>query len=104
MLGGRLAALDVTWWDRALFAREAIVAGFLRRLVGSSKGSTTNFVPWAQRLPVPSVATTAEETDGTRGRLLVWYAWPSVYTAYQDGRGAWWFSHWMDVDELRVTP
>ena len=47
---------------------------------------------------------TVDEAAGTRGRLLVWYAWPSVYSAYQDGRGAWWFSHWIDVDDLRVTP
>ena len=82
----------------------AVVDDFLRRLFGSPKGATNTFVPWAQRLPVPSVATIVEETNGRRGRLLVWYGWPSVYSAYQDGAGVRWFSHWINVDDLRVTP
>lgn len=103
VLSSRLQGLDVTWWDRGLFRGERAVADFLSRLVGSNRGSTVGFVPWAQMLPVPSVATAVDEAQGRRGRLLVWYAWPSIYTAYQDGDGAWWFSYWMDVAELRVT-
>jgi hypothetical protein len=104
VISSRLQGLEVTWWDGGLFRGERAVADFLSRLVGSNRGSTVGFVPWAQQLPVPSVAMTVEETRGRRGRLLVWYGWPSVYTAYQDGDGTWWFSYWMEVDELRVQP
>jgi hypothetical protein len=104
VLSSRLQGLEVTWWDRGLFRGERAVADFLSRLVGSNRGSTVGFVPWAQMLPVPSVATTVDEAQGRRGRLLIWYAWPSIYTSYQDADGAWWFSHWMEVEELRVPP
>jgi hypothetical protein len=104
LMTGRVSVVEVDWWDRALFKADAAVDAYVRRLLGASSGSTTTFVPWAQRLPVPSLTAITEERDGHRGRLRVWYQWPSVYTAYQDGDGTWWFSHWLGRDDVRLPP
>lgn len=98
-----IAALEVTWWDPALFVTEAKAADFLRRLAKEPKGSTVTFVPWAQALGVPAVVANVDHAPGSRGTLHVWYGWPSVYGAYRDGSGTWWFSDWIDVETLRVS-
>jgi hypothetical protein len=99
---GRIATLEVTWSDAALFRTDDDTAAFLRRLVTIPKGSTTTFVPWAQALGVPSVAAIVEHAEGHRGSWHVWYAWPSVYCVYRDGNAKWWFGYWLDVDGLRL--
>jgi hypothetical protein len=103
VVGGRIETLGVSWWDRTLFPAESAVEAYLQRLLASSSGSTTVFVPWAQRLPAPSVAATAGETGGRRGRLLLWYAWPSVYLAHQDGDATWWFGYWLEREDVRLA-
>ncbi len=103
VVGGRIETLGVSWWDRTLFTAESAVEAYLQRLFASSSGSTTVFVPWAQLLPTPSVAATAGETGGRAGRLLLWYAWPSVYLAYQDGDAKWWFGHWLEREDVRLA-
>jgi hypothetical protein len=102
LVDGRIRALDVTWADPALLPTDDDAARFLRRLLSVSQGSTSTYVPWAQGLGVPTLVATVEETDGARGSWHVWYAWPSVYSVYRDGRGTWWFSHWMNVGALRL--
>ena len=99
---GRIATLEVTWSDPALFRTDGDTEAFLRRLVTIPRGSTTTFVPWAQMLGVPSVAALVEHTEGRRGNWHIWYAWPSIYCAYRDGNATWWFGYWMHVDGLRV--
>jgi hypothetical protein len=99
---GRIATLEVTWSDAALFRTDGDTEAFLRRLLTIPRGSTTTFVPWAQMLGVPSVAALVEHTEGQRGSWHIWYAWPSIYCAYRDGNATWWFGYWMNVDRLRV--
>jgi hypothetical protein len=57
----------------------------------------------ARHLPDRTL-TAATAEGGGRGHLRVWYHWPSVYTAYQDGDGKWWFSHWLERDDVRLPP
>jgi len=94
----------VTWTDPRLFTPRDRAAEFLRRLLTSPSGSTYTHVPWAQAQHVPSVVATVRHAQGDAGSWHVWYAWPSIYAAYRDGAGTWWFSHWMDVEALRVAP
>jgi hypothetical protein len=101
LVAGRIAALDVTWSDVALFRTNAETEDFLRALLTVPKGTTRTHVFWAQMLGVPSVVATVEHTQGARGSWRVWYAWPSIYCVYRDGRGAWWFGHWFEVEALR---
>lgn len=102
VVAGRIAALTVTWSNPALFGTAKDAADFLRRLLDSRKGSTYPHIPWAQNLGVPDVAATVQHSDGKNGRWLVWYAWPSVYSAYQDGTGRWWFSAWFHDKDVRL--
>ena len=99
----RLASIEITWWEPKIFAKESAVRGYLGRLLATPRGSTVTFIPWAQMLPVASLGADVVESDGRRGRLLVWHQLPSVYAAWQDGDGRWWFAYWMDDPDLRVT-
>jgi hypothetical protein len=101
LIGGRLVTAEVTWWDRRLFGSESRTRDYLDRLLTSPRGSTVQHLPWAQMLPVPSVAADIVESDGERSHLLVWHAWPSVYAAWYDG-GHWWFAYWMQNEDLRL--
>jgi hypothetical protein len=102
LVAGRIAALEVTWSDTALFRMNRETEDFLRRLLAAPQGSTVTHIPWAQMLGVPSVVATVEHTEGTRGSWHIWYGWPSIYCAYRDGRGTWWFGYWMEVEALRL--
>jgi hypothetical protein len=102
LVAGRIAALEVTWSDTALFRTNRETEDFLRRLLAAPQGSTVTHIPWAQMLGVPSVVATVEHTEGARGSWHIWYGWPSIYCVYRDGRGTWWFGYWMEVEALRL--
>ena len=99
-----MSALEVTWWDPALFGSEARTTDFMRRLATEPSGWAATHVPWAQALGVPSVVANVDHAAGGRGTWHVWYAWPSLYSVYRDGAGRYWFSHWIDVESLRIHP
>jgi hypothetical protein len=93
----------------ALRARVAAAASAPPVIIGQrdtffavARGTTVTHIPWAQRLPVASLAADLVDTDGRRGRLLVWHHLPSVYAGWRDADGRWWFGHWMDDPDLRV--
>jgi len=102
LVGRRLAALEVTWWDPKVFVKESAVRDYLATLVANRRGGTVTFIPWAQRLQVANLAADVIDTDGRRGRLLVWHQLPSVYAGWRDADGRWWFGYWMDDPDLRV--
>ena len=102
LVGRRLAALEVTWWDPKVFVKESAVRDYLATLVANRRGGTVTFIPWAQRLQVANLAADVIDTDGRRGRLLVWHQLPSVYAGWRDADGRWWFAYWMDDPDLRV--
>ena len=102
LLGRRLSTLEVTWWDARVFVKEAAVRDYVARLLANTRGTTVTHIPWAQRLPVASLAADLVDTDGRHGRLLVWHHLPSVYAGWRDADGRWWFAHWMDDPDLRV--
>ena len=102
LVGRRLAALEVTWWDPKVFVKESAVRAYLATLVANRRGGTVTFIPWAQRLQVANLAADVIDTDGRRGRLLVWHQLPSVYAGWRDADGRWWFAYWMDDPDLRV--
>jgi hypothetical protein len=101
LVAGRIAALDVTWSEAAIFGTPAETEAFLRALLREPKGVSHTHVFWAQMLPVPSIVATVDHTSGARGTLHVWFASPSIYAVYRDGRGLWWFAHWMEAEALR---
>jgi len=102
LIGRRLSTLQVTWWDAKIFVKEAAVRGYLARLLASPRGTTVTHIPWAQRLPVASLAADLVDTDGRHGRLLVWHHLPSIYAGWRDADGRWWFAYWMNDPDLRV--
>lgn len=102
LISARLRALEVTWWEPKVFARESAVRGYLARLLANTRGTTVTYPPWAQMLPSPNLAADIVETDGRRGRLLLWHHVPSVYAVWHDADGRWWFAYWMDDPDLRV--
>lgn len=75
---------------------------YLARLLANPRGTTVTHIPWAQRLPAPSVAADVIDADGRRGRLRVWHHLPSVYAAWRDAAGRWWFAYLVDDPDLRV--
>ena len=99
LIGARLRTLDVTWWDARVFVKESTVRDYLARLLANTRGTTVTHQPWAQMLPVPSLAADVVDTDGRRGRLLLWHQQPSIYAVWHDADGRWWFAYWMDFDE-----
>lgn len=101
-LRGRVASVEVTWADPQQLGSEKNTDTFLRRLLTHSGGDTFSYIPWAQLLGMPTVATTVQHRQGQDGQWLVWYGWPSVYSAYQDGSGKWWFSVWFEDDGVRT--
>ena len=104
IVSGRIAALDVTWSDKAVFRTNRAVEEFLARLLTRLEGSTYTHVPWAQRLGAPAIVAAVRHTEGESGSWRIWYSWPSIYCVYRDGRGRWWFGHWFNVDTLRLNP
>lgn len=102
VVAGRIAAITVTWSDTGLLQTPQDTVQFLRRLLTTPTGSTYTHVPWAQMLGVPSVAATVNHTEGKPGARLVWYGWPSIYCAYQDGAGKWWFAAWFQDEDVRL--
>jgi hypothetical protein len=102
LIGRRFAALEVTWWDPKVFARQSAVRDYLARVLANRRGATLTFIHWSQRLPVAHVAADVIDTDGRRGRLLLWHQLPSIYAGWRDADGRWWFAHWMDDPDLRV--
>lgn len=99
---GRVSGVDIEWLDPAVFKADSVASAYVVQLLRAGGGSTNRMVPWAQMLPIPSILGATTETAGRRGSLRIWYAWPSVYAAYRDGDGRWWFSHWLDKDEVRL--
>lgn len=102
VVAGRIAALDVTWSEAAVVGTRGETEEFLRRLLALPRGSTHTYVPWAQMLGVPSVLASVRHAEGDTGSWRIWYSWPSIYFAYRDGRGTWWFGYWFALDELRL--
>jgi hypothetical protein len=94
--------LEVTWWDAKVFVKEPAVREYLVRMLANVRGKTVTHIPWAQMLPVASLAADVVDTDGRRGRLLVWHHLPSIYAAWRDADGRWWFAYWIDDPDLRV--
>ena len=102
LISARLRTLEVTWWDPKVFVKPATVRDYLARLLVVPGGSTLTHQPWSQMLPVPSLAAEIVETDGRRGRLLLWHQQPSIYAVWHDADDRWWFAFWLDDPDLRV--
>lgn len=102
LLTRRMARLEVTWWDARVFVKDSAVRDYLARLFVNPRGTTVKHIPWAQRLPVASLAADVVDIDGRRGRLLLWHQLPSVYAGWRDADRRWWFAYWMDDPDLRV--
>jgi hypothetical protein len=94
LVAGGISTITVTFFDPKALKGRQDTERFLRRLLTTPKGSTYNHVPWAQSLGVPTVSATIEHTQGKPGTWLVWDGGQSVYCAYQDGAGRWWFGVW----------
>jgi hypothetical protein len=102
LIARRATTLEVTWWDARVFVKESAARDYLGRLLGNPRGTTLPHIFWAQMLPVANLAADVVDTEGRRGRLLVWHQLPSVYAVWRDADARWWFAHWMDDPELRV--
>jgi hypothetical protein len=96
----RAAALEITWWEARVFVTPAAAHGYVQRLLASPRGTTVRHLPWAQRLPVATLAVDVVERDGRRGRLLVWHHLPSIYAVWHDADDGWWFAYWMNDPDL----
>ena len=103
IVAGNVIRVTVTWSDQKLFGSTKRVENFIQLLLTDLSGSTYTYAPWAQRLGIPSVAAELEDSTGNSSKWTVWYAWPSVYCAYRDNRGKWWFGVWFHVQNLRLN-
>ncbi|MDD5273441.1 MAG: hypothetical protein PHU14_12060 [Methylovulum sp.] len=104
VVANRISAITVMWSDHALLKTAQDTEDFLRRLLTTRTGSTYTYIPWAQGLGTPHIAARVQHTEGKSGQWLVWYGWPSVYCAYQDGAGKWWFGVWFHDEDARLEP
>ena len=94
LVAGSISTVTVTYFNPKALKGNQETEEFLRRLLTTPKGSTHNHVPWAQRLDLPTVTATVKHTKGEPGIWLVWDGGQSVYCAYKDGTGRWWFGVW----------
>ncbi len=102
VVAGRISTVTVTYSQPKVLKGKKDTENYLRLLLTIPSGSTYRHVPWAQMLGVPTVAATVGHAKGEPGTWLVWYAYPSVYCAYQDGSGKWWFGVWFHVEETPI--
>jgi hypothetical protein len=96
----RISALEVTWSDPRRFKAEEQTADFLRRLLSSTNTRSWTYHVWSRTYFTPLVTATVEHVSGNQGKLLVYPSkkTDSVYWAYQDGNGKWWWGDW-DVSQ-----
>lgn len=94
LVGDSISTITVTYFDPKVLEGEQPTENFLRRLLTTPKGQVYTRIPWAQMLRGPTVATTLEFAEGKTGVWLVWDGGESVYCAYKDGAGRWWFGVW----------
>ena len=94
MLRGKISSVTVTYFDTKILTKRKDTERFLDHLLTTTKGETFSYIPWAQSLPIPTVAATVEHTKGNPGTWLVWDLGQSVYCAYQDEAGRWRFGVW----------
>lgn len=101
LVAGNIFSVTVTYFNTKLLKEKKDTEEFLRRLLTTPKGTTFNHVPWAQSLAFPTVTATVEHTQGKTGTWLVWDGGQSVYCAYKDGEGRWWFGVWFQNEVPR---
>lgn len=99
VVAGSISSVTVTYFNPKVLRGKQETEDFLRRLLTTPKGETHGQVPWAQALAVPTVAATVKHAKGEPGTWLVWDGGQSVYCAYKDGTGRWWFGVWFQ-DEI----
>ena len=100
LVAGNISSITVTYFNPKALKGQMDTEEFLRRLLTTPKGETQNQIRWAQALDFPTVAATVEHRQGKQGVWLVWDdAGQSVYCAYKDGAGRWWFGVWFQ-DEI----
>lgn len=97
LVAGSISTITVNYFDPKALKSKQDTETFLRRLLTTPKGSTYNSPPWAQLLGVPTVAATVGHNQGKPGTWLVWDGDQSVYCAYMDGAGRWWFGVWFEM-------
>src|ERR1043165_953467 len=85
LVAGSISTVTVTYFNPKALKGNQETEQFLRRLLTTPEGETYNHIPWAQSLPVPTIAAAVQHTKGEPGTWLVWDAGQSVYCAYKDG-------------------
>jgi polyhydroxybutyrate depolymerase len=95
---GNISSVTVTYFDTKMLKERKDTEEFLRRLLTTPKGSIYAHVPWSQILDLPTVTATVEHHQGKNGTWLIWDAGQSVYCAYKDGSGRWWFGGWFQKE------
>lgn len=98
LVAGNISTVTVTYFNPKTLKGNQETEEFLRRLLTTPKGPTFNHIPWAQSLPVPTVAATVQHAKGEPGIWLVWDGGQSVYCTYKDGAGRWWFGVWFQQE------
>ena len=96
LVAGNISSITVTYFNPKALKGNQETEEFLRRLLTTPKGETQNQIRWAQALDFPTVAATVKHTKGEPGTWLVWDGGQSVYCAYKDGTGRWWFGVWFE--------
>ena len=94
LVAGNISSVTVTYFDTKMLKERKDTEEFLRRLLTIPNGSTCAHVPWSQILDLPTITSTVVHTKGEPGIWLIWDAGQSVYFAYKDGSGRWWFGGW----------
>jgi len=94
LVAGKLSSVTVTYFNTKMLKEKKDTEEFLRRLLTTPKGSAYIHVPWAQSLALPTVTAIVEHAQGKEGTWLIWDGGQSVYCAYKDGSGRWWFGVW----------
>jgi hypothetical protein len=95
---GRIAALNVTWADPMRFKTETETRDLLREVLSSSTTRTWGAHIWSWGDVEPSMVATVDHAVGKQGKWLLWCR-PTIYWAYQDGNGKWWWGSWTVSDE-----
>lgn len=92
-VAGRISSLNVTWANPKRFKTENQTRSLLRELLCSTNTETWTFHVWSWVEGAPSIVATVSHTNGKQGALMIWYS-PSLFWAYKDGNGKWWWGSW----------
>jgi hypothetical protein len=98
VVGGRIAALTVTWADPQRFKSERQAESLIRELLTSTNTQTCTYHVWSFVDGTPALVARVKHIDGAEGKWVVWGPPPALCWAYQDGKQKWWWGYWRELN------